>query len=78
MTGLSVFLHYGANLQACLLGRLGAFDPTAGMTRRVDVLLDQADPCGTPAEIRTADASVEGPDGIASRQEWGVSYTLAR
>ncbi|MEO8500481.1 MAG: hypothetical protein ABI565_06165 [Vicinamibacteria bacterium] len=77
VTGLSVFLH-GANLLACLLGRVGPFELAAGVTRRVDVLLDQADQCGTPVEIRTADAVVEGPNGIASRQEWGVSYTLGR
>lgn len=77
VTGLSVFLH-GANLQACLLGRLGAFELTAGTTRRVDVLLDQADQCGTPADIRTADAALEGPNGIAARQEWGVVYSLGR
>ncbi len=77
VTGLSVFLH-GSNLRACLLGRIGAFELAAGTTRRLDVLLDQADQCGTPADIRTADAALEGPNGIAARQEWGVVYTLGR
>ena len=77
VTGLSVFLH-DANLRACLIGRLGAFELTAATTRRVDVLLDQADQCGTPADIRTADAALEGPNGIAAHQEWGVAYTLGR
>lgn len=75
--GLSFFLH-GTNLQACLLGRIGAFDLSPGTKRRVNVVLDQADQCGTPVDVRTADAAVEGPDGIAARQEWGVSYVLTR
>lgn len=77
VTGLNFFLH-DASLRACLIGRLGAFELTAGRTQRVDVLLDQADQCGTPADIRTADAALEGPNGIAARQEWGVAYTLGR
>lgn len=77
VTGLSVFLH-GSNLQACLIGRVGAFELSPGTTRRVEVVLDQADQCGTPVDIRTADAIVEGPDGIDARQEWGVFYSLAR
>jgi hypothetical protein len=75
--GLVFFLH-GTNLQACLIGRVGAFELAPGTRRRVVVVLDQADQCGTPLEIRTADASVEGPNGIAARQEWGVFYSLAR
>lgn len=77
VTGLSVFLH-GTNLQACLTGRIVAFELPAGTKRRVDVVLDQADQCGTPVEIRNADAAVEGPNGIAARQEWGVLYSLGR
>lgn len=75
--GLSLFLH-GSNLQACLIGRVGAFELSPGTTRRVEVVLDQADLCGTPVDVRTADASLEGPNGIAARQEWGVSYSLLR
>jgi hypothetical protein len=75
--GLNLFLH-GTNLQACLIGRVGAFELSPGASRRLVVVLDQADQCGTPVEIRTADASVEGPNGIAARQEWGVFYSLAR
>jgi hypothetical protein len=65
-------------MRACLIGRTGAFDLAAGTTRRINVVLDQSDECGTPTDIRNADASVEGPNGIAARQEWGVVYTLAR
>ena len=75
--GLVFFLH-GSNTRACLIGRVGAFELAPGITRRVDVVLDQADECGTPVDIRTAAAAVEGPNGIAARQEWGVTYTLAR
>lgn len=71
------FLH-GSNMRACLMGRVGAFELVAGITRRVEVVLDQSDECGTPVDIRTAAAAVEGPNGIAARQEWGVLYTLTR
>jgi hypothetical protein len=60
------------------MGRVGAFDLAPGTKRRVDIVLDQSDECGVPTDIRTADASFEGPNGIAARQEWGVVYTLAR
>lgn len=75
--GLVFFLH-GSNMRACLIGRAGAFELAPGATRRVDVVLDQADECGTPVDIRTAAAAVEGPNGIAARQEWGLIYTLTR
>jgi hypothetical protein len=74
----AVFFLHNSNMRACLIGRVGAFDLAPGTTRRVEVVLDQSDECGTPSDIRTADASVEGPNGIAARQEWGVVYTLAR
>jgi len=74
----AVFYLHNSNMRACLYGRVGAFNLAPGTTRRIDVVLDQSDECGTPTDIRTADASVEGPNGIAARQEWGVVYTLAR
>ena len=73
-----VFFLHGSNLRACLTGRVGAFDLAPGTRRRIDIVLDQADACGTPTDIKTAAASIEGPNGIAARQEWGVLYTLAR
>ncbi len=60
------FLH-GSNMRACLIGRVGAFELAPGITRRVDVVLDQSDECGTPVDIRTAAAAAEGPNGIAAR-----------
>lgn len=73
-----VFFLHNSGLRACLAGRLGAFELVAGIRRRVDVVLDPSDECTTPVDIRTAAAAVEGPNGIAARQEWGVAYTLAR
>lgn len=75
--GGAFFLHNNS-MRACLIGRVGAFDLAPGTRRRIDIVLDQADECATPTDIRTADASIEGPNGIAARQEWGVVYTLAR
>lgn len=71
------FLH-SSSMRACLIGRIGAFDLAPGTRRRIEVVLDQGDECGTPTDIRTAAATIEGPNGIAARQEWGVLYTLAR
>lgn len=73
-----VFYLHSSNMRACLMGRAGAFDLAPGTKRRIDIVLDQSDECATPTDIRTADASIEGPNGIAARQEWGVAYTLAR
>lgn len=73
-----VFFLHASNMRACLMGRLGGFDLAPGTKRRIDIVLDQADDCATPTDIRTADASIEGPNGISARQEWGVTYTLAR
>lgn len=74
----AVFFLHSSNMRACLIGRVGAFDLAPGARRRIDIVLDQSDECATPTDIRTADASIEGPNGIAARQEWGVTYTLAR
>ena len=74
----AVFFLHNSNTRACLIGRVGAFELAPGTRRRIDIVLDQSDECATPTDIRTADASVEGPNGIAARQEWGVVYTLTR
>ena len=71
------FLH-SSGTRACLIGRMGAFELAPGTSRRIEIVLDQGDECGTPTDIRTAAATVEGPNGIAARQEWGVLYTLGR
>ena len=73
-----VFFLHNSNMRACLIGRVGAFDLAPDTKRRIDIVLDQSDECATPTDIRTADASIEGPNGIAARQEWGVLYTLSR
>jgi hypothetical protein len=70
-----VFLH-NSGLRACLLGQTAPLLLRAGRTEDVEVLLDEADDCRTPADIRTMDAAVEGTVEIASRQEWGIRYTL--
>lgn len=71
------FLH-SSSMRACLIGRIAAFELAPGTRRRIEVVLDQGDECGTPTDIRTAAATIEGPNGIAARQEWGVIYTLGR
>jgi len=76
VTGLNLFLH-DTNLQACLIGRAGAFELSPGRTQRIEVVLDRADQCRTPIEIRNADATLDGPNQIAARQEWGILYSLA-
>jgi hypothetical protein len=70
-----VFLH-DTSLRACLLGQAGPRALRAGEVERIDVSLDDADDCRTPADIRTMAAVVEGPVEVASRQEWGLRYTF--
>jgi hypothetical protein len=70
-----VFLH-NAGLRACLIGQTGPQVLRAGQAEELEVRLDQADECRTPADIRTMAAVVEGTVEIASRQEWGIRYTL--
>jgi hypothetical protein len=63
-------------LRACLFGQTGPQALRAGQAEELEVLLDQADDCRTPADIRTMAAVVEGTVETASRQEWGIRYTL--
>lgn len=71
-----VFLHETSQ-RACLLGQSGPSVLRAGQTEDVEVVLDQADQCRTPSDIRTMAAVVEGTIEVASRQEWGIRYTLS-
>jgi hypothetical protein len=71
-----VFLH-SLSQQACLIGQTGPLVLQAGTTESVEVLLDQADECRTPVDIRTMAAVVEGTVEVASRQQWGITYTFS-
>lgn len=71
-----VFLH-STSLRACLIGRTGPLTLRPGAMERVDVVLDEADDCRTPVDIRTMAAVVEGTVEVASRQEWGIRYTFS-
>jgi hypothetical protein len=71
-----VFLH-STTLRACLFGQTGAQVLSAGRPADVEVVLDQADECRTPSDIRTMAAVVEGTVEVASRQEWRIVYTLS-
>jgi hypothetical protein len=71
-----VFLHDGATLRACLIGQTGPLTLRPGVVERVDVVLDEADDCRTPTDIRTMAAVVEGTVEVASRQEWGIRYAF--
>jgi hypothetical protein len=70
-----VFLH-DTGLRACLLGQTGSQVLRPGQAEELEVLLDEAGDCRTPADIRTMAAVVEGTVEVASRQEWGIRYTL--
>lgn len=71
-----VFLH-ATNQIACLLGQTGAFELEAGVPKRIEVLLDDADHCRTPVDFATMAAVVEGPVEVSSRQAWRVRYVFA-
>lgn len=73
---LSVFLH-SSRLIACLYTITEPFDLQPGQPREVEVVFDRADACSTPVDLVTMDAAAEGTTAIASRQEWGLLYTLA-
>ena len=67
-----VFLH-DMSQRACLFAQTPALTLAAG-SQTIEVVLDQADACRTPVDIRTMAAVVEGPVEVASRQEWGIRY----
>jgi hypothetical protein len=71
-----VYLHATTQI-ACLWGQTSPFDLQAGVAARVEVLLDNADRCGTPVTLATMAGIVEGPMEVASRQEWTLHYTFA-
>ena len=71
--GSVAFLH-ATNKRACLIARGGPFALQAGQQRRLDVVFDESDACGTPVDIATMAVVVEGTIEVASRQEWAVRY----
>ena len=71
----TAFLH-DTRLQACLFASTGPFELRAGAETGLDLVLDESDRCRTPATIATMAAVVEGTIEVASRQEWGIRYTL--
>jgi len=71
-----VYLH-ATNLVACLWGETTPFTVNAGIAQTLDVSIDRADRCGTPATIATMAAIVEGPIQVASRQTWSLHYVFA-
>jgi hypothetical protein len=73
---VKVFLH-STSLQACLLGQTAPLTLQPGRIEPLEVLLDQADDCRTPVDIRTMAAVVEGTVEVASRQEWSIRYTFS-
>jgi hypothetical protein len=74
---LRVFVSlHDASLAACLLAASGPFDLTAGIEAPLDMALDQAGACPVPTDTTTLAATLEGTTSVASRQEWGVRYSL--
>ena len=71
-----VFLHATSQI-ACLLGQTGAFELEAGVPKRIEVVLDNADRCATPVTFATMAGVVEGTVEVASRQTWTVHYVFA-
>jgi hypothetical protein len=71
-----VFLH-ATTQRACLLGQTGSFDLEAGVTKRIEVVLDGADACPTPVTFASMAAVVGGTVEVASRQAWQVHYVFA-
>ncbi len=71
-----LFLH-DTTLRACLFGQTGPRLLPPDSATEVEIVLDQADDCRTPADIRTMAAVVEGTVEVASRQQWGIVYTLS-
>jgi hypothetical protein len=61
--------------QACLIGATSGFQLPAGESL-VQVSFDQSDDCRTPVDVRNMALVVEGPIEVASRQEWGITYTF--
>jgi hypothetical protein len=73
---VAAFLH-ASNKIACLSARSGPLQLTAGQSRPVELVFDQADNCGVPLTIATMAVVVEGTVEVASRQEWALAYTFS-
>ena len=72
------FLH-AADKTACLQGRTGGLQLRAGEAQTVEVIFDQpaaSDRCRTPLELTDLALTLEGTTEVASRQEWGLHYSL--
>jgi hypothetical protein len=68
---------HAPTLRACLLASAGPFDLRPGVPAALDLSFDRADDCATPVTIATMAVFVEGPDGVAGRQEFALRYTFA-
>lgn len=71
-----VYLH-ATNLIACLWGETAPFALQARASSVIEIPLERADRCGTPATMATMAVVVEGPIQIASRQTWSLHYVFA-
>ena len=71
-----VYLH-ATNLIACLWGETPSFTMQARTSSVIEIPLERADRCGTPATVATMAVVVEGPVQIASRQTWSLHYVFA-
>jgi hypothetical protein len=71
-----VYLH-ATNLIACLWGETAPFTLQARASGVIEIPLERADSCGTPATMATMAVVVEGPVQIASRQTWSLHYVFA-
>jgi hypothetical protein len=79
---------FASTKRACLAWEGGPFalsaspPPSGGVqltiSHTLDVVFDRADDCAVPTDLATMALVLEGPDGISSRQEWEIRYTLAR
>ena len=72
-----VYLHSMRNGVACLSGTTAPMTLRANQRTAVDVMLNDADVCGTPDTMATMDAIVEGSVQVASRQAWSLRYVFA-
>jgi hypothetical protein len=71
-----VYLH-ATNLMACLWGETAPFTLQARASSVIEIPLERADRCGTPATMAAMAVVVEGPVQIASRQTWSLHYVFA-
>ena len=62
--------------EQCLLAASEPFDLTGGVEAPLDIALDHPGACAIPTDTTTLAATIEGTTSVASRQEWGVRYSL--